>query len=84
MKKIFLAVGLFALIVLAACDTSKNSVAASAPPPPPPAPNKPQKGEMQESDMKIAPLPSQKKALPKGKMQPMEAVILQDSVVPKH
>lgn len=83
MKKVFLSVGLLALLIVAACETSKNSVAASAPPPPS-TPDKPQKGEMKESDMKIAPLPTQKKALPKGKMQPMEAVILQDSVVPKH
>lgn len=74
-----------AMLIAAACDTSKNSVATVAAPQSPETPAKPQKGEMKESDMKpIQATQYVKKAPPtKGGLQPMEALIEADSVVPK-
>ncbi len=84
MKKILIAATLLVLLIVAACDTTKNSTAATPSAPPLPASNKPQKGEMIESNTQVAPPTYQKKALSKkSKSAPMEAVILQDSVVPK-
>ena len=86
MKKILLTFSLLAMLIAAAYDTSKNSVATVAAPQSPETPAKPQKGEMKESDMKpIQATQYVKKALPtKGGLQPMEAAIVADSVVPKH
>ena len=86
MKKVFITFSLLATLLTIACDTSKNSVATVTAPPPPETPAKPQKGEMQATDMKpMQATQYEKKALPtKGKLQPMEAVIEADSVVPKH
>jgi hypothetical protein len=85
MKKILLSFSLIAMLIAAACDTSKSSVATVAAPQSPATPAMPQKGEMKESEMK--PIPSTqyiKKAPPtKGGLQPMEALIEADSVVPK-
>lgn len=89
MKKIIVPFVLLAMLIVMACNTTKNNLAstANAPTTPQPAqtPGKPQKGEMKESDMKITPVSYEKKTLPvKGKMQPMEALIVADSVVPKN
>lgn len=71
-----------AMLIAAACDTTKNSVATVAATQPPATP---QKSEMKESDMKPIPTTQYiKKAPPtKGGLQPMEALIEADSVVPK-
>ena len=84
MKKIFITVSVFAMLIVVACDTSKNSMSVAAPTTQ--DPRKPPKGEMKESDMKEVPQTAkyEKKALPtKGKLQPMEAFIEADSVVPR-
>ncbi len=85
MKKILLSFVLLAMLIAAACDTSKSSVATVTAPQPPATPAVPQKSEMKESDMKSAQAPQYvKKISPtKGGLQPMEALIEADSVVPK-
>lgn len=85
MKKILLSFVLLAMLIAAACDTSKSSVATVTPPQAPATPAVPQKGEMKESDMKSVQTPQYvKKISPtKGGVQPMEALIEADSVVPK-
>lgn len=83
MKKTFITVGFLSILLVMACDTSKNSTTSVPPPPPTPAPEKYVKGELKESDMKVTqPAQYEKKALPiKGRLLPMEtAAIVPDTL----
>ncbi len=82
MKKILLTFSLLAMLIAAACDTSKSSVATVATPQQPATPAKPQKGDMKDSDMKpLQVIQYEKKALPKkGQLLPMAATPIPDTV----
>ena len=82
MKKIVITFGLCALLVMAACNSTKNTATAAAPPPPPLAKSTaPQKGEMKESDMQPAPALYEKKSILKKSRQPVfEAVSVPDTI----
>ncbi len=71
-----------AMLIAAACDTSKNSMTTAATPPAPESPAIPQKNMLKESDMKpIQVVPHEKKAShKKGHMLPMESPVSLDTI----
>ncbi len=73
MKKITVVIGLFALLIVVACDTSKKGVAAVTSPPISDAPAKltnPVTTEIQKTAM---PAQYEKRKLPTTRLQPMQA-----------
>ena len=83
MKKIVITISLLAILVVVACNTSKSNMATTATPTPPPVPEKPVKGELKESQMKVTEPQYEKKAIPvqKNRLKAVEtAAILPDSL----